>query len=75
MGMPVSAWHPYADVSGMVETPVFNGTVNMTRLRIYRKAYYASISYTDYNIGKILDKLDELNLTSSTITVVFGDHG
>ena len=43
--MPIVAWHPYADVSGMVETPSFNGTVNMTRLHVYRKSYYASISY------------------------------
>lgn len=43
--MPIVAWHPYADVSGMAETPSFNGTVNMTRLHVYRKSYYASISY------------------------------
>ena len=36
-GMPEVAWHPYADVSGMVEDPVFNGTVNLTRLRMYRR--------------------------------------
>jgi iduronate 2-sulfatase len=42
---------------------------------VYRRAYYAAISYTDYNIGRILDKLDALGLTESTITVVFGDHG
>lgn len=45
VGMPIVAWHPYADVSGMDETPFFNGTVNMTRLHVYRKSYYASISY------------------------------
>jgi arylsulfatase A-like enzyme len=75
VGMPVVAWHPYADVAGMGETPAFNGTVNMTRLQVYRRAYYASISYTDYNIGMILSKLEELGLKESTITVVFGDHG
>jgi hypothetical protein len=36
VGMPVVAWHPYADVSGMGETPAFNGTVNMTRLQVGR---------------------------------------
>jgi arylsulfatase A-like enzyme len=33
------------------------------------------VSYTDYNIGKLLDKLDELKLTESTAVVTFGDHG
>lgn len=75
VGMPAVAWHPYADVSGMAEQPAFNGTVNMTRLRVYRWAYYASIGYTDYNIGVILDKLEALELAKDTVVVVFGDHG
>ena len=52
--MPEVAWHPYADVAGMVENPVFNGTVNMTRLKMYRRSYYAAIAYTDYNIGVVI---------------------
>ena len=48
--MPTVAWHPYADVKGMDERPAFNGTVNTTRLHVYRRAYYASISYTDYKV-------------------------
>ena len=76
VGMPTVAWHPYADVSGMVETPQFNGTVNHTRLHVYRRAYYASIAYTDYNIGVIVDKLDATpGLKDTTAVVVFGDHG
>lgn len=75
VGMPTVAWHPYADVKGMVEHPQFNGTVNMTRLHVYRRAYYAAISYTDYNIGRILARLDALGLAASTAVVVFGDHG
>ena len=75
VGMPQVAWHPYADVSGMAEQPAFNGTVNLTRLRVYRRAYYASISYTDYNIGQIIDRLEALDLAKDTVVVVFGDHG
>jgi iduronate 2-sulfatase len=53
----------------------FNGTCNETRSRNFRRGYYAAVSYTDYNIGKLLDKLDELKLTESTAVVTFGDHG
>jgi hypothetical protein len=75
VGMPEVAWHPYADVTGMDECPAFNGTVNTTRLRVYRRSYYAAIAFQDYNIGVILDKLDALGHTNNTVVVLFGDHG
>lgn len=37
--------------------------------------YYASVSYIDAQIGKILDELKTLNLDKNTIVVIWGDHG
>ena len=37
--------------------------------------YYAAISYTDAQIGKLLDELDKQGLTQNTIIVLWGDHG
>jgi iduronate 2-sulfatase len=37
--------------------------------------YYAAVSYTDAQVGKILDKLDALGLTKNTIIILWGDHG
>lgn len=37
--------------------------------------YYASISYVDAQIGRLLDELDRLGLTENTIVVLWGDHG
>ena len=71
--MPLVAWHTPADVQGF-DIP-FNGTCNETRSRIFRRGYYASVAYTDYNIGKLIDTLDELQVAKKTIIVVFGDHG
>ena len=38
-------------------------------------AYFACVSYIDAQVGRVLAKLDELELTENTIVVVWGDHG
>lgn len=37
--------------------------------------YYASSSYVDAQIGKVIDGLDDLQLSDNTIVVLWGDHG
>ena len=37
--------------------------------------YRACTSYIDAQIGRVLDKLDELGLRDNTIVVLWGDHG
>lgn len=37
--------------------------------------YYASTSYVDAQIGKVIDAVDELDLAENTIIVLWGDHG
>lgn len=37
--------------------------------------YYASISYMDAQVGRILDELDRLELAHDTIITLWGDHG
>lgn len=39
------------------------------------RSYYASISYMDEQLGLVLDKLEELNLSSNTLVVFISDHG
>ena len=39
------------------------------------EAYYASVSYMDAQVGRVLATLDELGLTENTIVVFSSDHG
>jgi arylsulfatase A-like enzyme len=39
------------------------------------RAYLASISWTDWNIGRVLGELDRLGLRENTIVVFVADHG
>lgn len=43
--------------------------------RDFRRAYYSALSYTDAQVGKLLNKFYELGLDKNTIIVVWGDHG
>ncbi len=40
-----------------------------------RHGYYACISYTDAQVGRLLDALDKEGLAQNTIVVLWGDHG
>ena len=40
-----------------------------------RSGYYAAVSWTDSQIGRVLDELDALGMTKNTVILLHGDHG
>ncbi len=51
------------------------GPVSDDEARALMHGYYAAVSYMDAQLGRVLDELDRLRLTSKTIIVLWGDHG
>ena len=51
------------------------GDINETLARRLIHGYRACVSYTDAQVGKVLDELNRLGLRQNTIVVLWGDHG
>ena len=52
-----------------------DGSLPEEHQRELKHGYYAAVSFIDAQIGRILDKLDTLGLTETTIIVLWSDHG
>ncbi len=57
-------WPPYAPVTETEE-----------QIRLARRNYKALVSMCDKTLGRLLDKMDELNLWEDTLLIVNTDHG
>lgn len=51
-----------------------NGT-DLNLLRTIRSYYYATVSYVDYQIGRILEALEEEGILDDTLILFSSDHG
>ena len=52
-----------------------NGDTSPETAREVIRAYRASASWTDWNMGRVLDALERLGLADTTIVVFASDHG
>ena len=86
--VPPSWAHMYDDVElpKLVEskTPISNIAIENSKIGEYankerqdrsRKLYYCSISYVDYQIGRIIKKLKDMDIYDDTLIVFTSDHG
>ena len=74
------AYHNSNEVKAYTDVPSFHSYMPGQELdaEIQRRlvhGYYACTSYTDAQIGRVLDALRKVGLDDNTIVVVWGDHG
>jgi len=79
--MPQIAFYQCANINNSAECQAQGASVEPdvplpdNLLNLFRRSYYGAVSYTDAQIGKVLDTLEILGLKNNTIVVFWGDHG
>ncbi len=71
---PAIALHNSVELRGYTDIPDV-GPLSPQKIRELRHGYYASVSYIDHQIGRLLDELERRDLLSNTIVVLWSDHG
>lgn len=74
LGAPDIAFHNSSELRGY-EDIVENGIIPIEKQIELIHGYYASISYIDAQIGKIIAELKRLDLYNNTIIVIYSDNG
>ncbi|MCF6332717.1 MAG: sulfatase [Draconibacterium sp.] len=77
-GAPDFAMHSWGELksySDIKPNILPSGILNDTKQRELIHGYMAAVSYTDAQIGKLLDELEKQGVADNTIIVLWGDHG
>lgn len=67
----LSGWGELRAYHGMPK----QGPVTEDQARSLVHGYYASMSYMDAQLGRVLDELERLGLREKTVVIFWGDHG
>jgi arylsulfatase A-like enzyme len=73
-GVPEIALHNSGELRFYQDIPQQGPIPDDKALELIR-GYYAALSFTDAQIGRVVNELDRLGLRDNTVVVVWGDHG
>ena len=71
---PDAAMHNWGELRAYYGVPA-KGPVSNEMARTLIHGYYACVSYTDAQIGRVMAALDESGEADNTIVILWGDHG
>jgi arylsulfatase A-like enzyme len=77
---PDQAWHPSGELRDWYDgvpdiPPRWVDNVPGDTARTLRHGYFAAASYSDAQVGKVLDAIERLGLKENTVVILSGDHG
>lgn len=73
-GTPDFVGHTNSEVHAYLGVPAEN-PIPADFAKTLRHGYHACISYTDAQVGRLLDALEKEGLADNTIIILWGDHG
>jgi len=71
---PGASLHNFGELRAYHDIPPQGPLPDSMALRLIH-GYYACVSYTDAQIGRVLKELKVLDLDKNTIVIIWGDHG
>lgn len=74
-GTPKFAIKRKMELTNFKPIPNIKGVLNKELKTKLIHGYYASVSYMDAQVGKVIEELERLNILENTIIVLWGDHG
>lgn len=72
---PDASVHNSGELRNYSNVPKGKALIPPDLVKALRHGYYASVSFADAQIGRVLDALEELGLRENTIVVLWSDHG
>lgn len=74
-GCPDFALTDWSELRGYYGMPKKGAALSDDEVRQLKHGYYAATSYTDAQVGRVVDELGKLGLRDKTIIIFWGDHG
>ena len=71
---PDECMHSFGELRNYTDVPD-KGPMEKEFMQKLIHGYYACVSYTDVQIGKVLNELEKQGLAENTIVILWGDHG
>ena len=72
---PYATKPPKSEIGAYFPVPEGDAPIPMDMQKTLMHGYFASLSYMDAQVGKVIDELERLGMAENTIIVLWGDHG